>query len=834
MAKPVSICLHGHFYQPPRENPWIDEIEQQDSAAPFHDWNERIHYECYHPNSRARALDGKGKIVDIVNNFERTSFNFGPTLLSWLQSKHPDTYQSILDADRLSRETHHGHGNAIAQVYNHMIMPLANLRDKRTQVRWGIEDFRHRFGRFPESVWLPETACNEETLEILVAEKVQFIILSPYQARAVRSLEGGAWEEVLGGRIDPREPYRYFLKNNPSLYIDIFFYDGPISRAVGFENILFEAKHFMDRLESAIVDWGDRPQLIHIATDGETYGHHKAYGDRVLAYLTYVEIPRRGYRLVNYAEFLEENPPRREVRLIEGENDEGTSWSCAHGVARWKDHCGCRGDGPSNWTQHWRKPLRWALDWLRDEMAQLYEKEGAKYLKDVWAARDDYIHVVLDRSETVLNNFFLRQSARELSKQEITTCLKLLEMQRCLMLMYTSCGWFFSELSGIETVQILQYAARAIHLAKEVCGMNFEPAFLEHLALAKSNIEHYRDGQGVYERFVKPAMATLHHVVSYYAIGSIFDHFYATDPKTDVIKIFNSDLHVIHQRKEFFGTVTMNFGRVRVVSQELLEEQDLIFVVIQIGFYDFRCSVKPFTSEEEFDALEKGLFEALYQLPILDLSKKIDASFGEAYYALKDLRLGDRAKIISILTHETISKVSNFYENIYEENLRMNEIYRSINVPIPVEFRYAAEHTLSKRMMEAVREWGEKGFSSKRTLSIFRIMDSARALDVQIHKEPLARYLSDELTKGVQEFIAQLDPEALQKLLAIVRLAKKIDIFLDKRECQDDLFAFFRSWKGLPQAIPQVVREQEGLLFQLMGELDLSTDRIRKLLGSPC
>nr|MBU9889692.1 DUF3536 domain-containing protein [Candidatus Omnitrophota bacterium] len=787
MGKPVCICLHGHFYQPPRENPWIEEIEQQDSAAPFHDWNERIHYECYHPNSRARALDGRGKIVDIVNNFERTSFNFGPTLLSWLQAKHPDTYQSILDADRLSREAHHGHGSAIAQVYNHMIMPLANLRDKKTQVRWGIEDFRHRFGRFPESVWLPETAVNEETLEVLVAEKVQFIILSPYQARAVRSLDGGAWEEVLGGRIDPREPYRYFLKNNPSLSIDIFFYDGPISRAVGFEGILFDAKHFMERLESAIVDWGDRPQLIHIATDGETYGHHKAYGDRVLAYLTYVEIPRRGYRLVNYGEYLEENPPRREVRLIEGENDEGTSWSCAHGVARWKDHCGCRGDGPAHWTQHWRKPLRWALDWLRDEMAQLYEKEGGKYLKDVWVARDDYIHVILDRSETNLRAFLERQGTRELTKQEVTTCLKLLEMQRCLMLMYTSCGWFFSELSGIETVQILQYAARAIYLAKDVCGMNFEPAFLEHLALAKSNLEQFRDGQGVYERFVKPAVATLHHVVSYYAIGSIFDHFYATDPKTDVIKIFNSDLHVLHQRKEFFGTVTMNFGRVRVVSQEVLEEQDLIFVVIQIGFYDFRCSVKPFTAEEDFDALEKGLFEALYQLPILDLSKKIDATFGEAYYGLKDLRLGDRAKIISILTHETITKVSNFYENIYEENLRMNEIYRSINVPIPVEFRYAAEHTLSKRMMEAVREWGEKGFSSKRTLSIFRIMDSSRALDVRINKEPLARYLSDELTKGVREFIAQLDPEILQRLLAIVRLAKKIDLFLDKRECQDDL-----------------------------------------------
>jgi hypothetical protein len=299
-----------------------------------------------------------------------------------------------------------------------------------------------------------------------------------------------------------------------------------------------------------------------------------------------------------------------------------------------------------------------------------------------------------------------------------------------------------------------------------------------------------------------------------------------------MVKIFNFDLHVQHQRKEFFGTVTMNFGRVRVISQTTLEEQDLIFVVIQIGFYDFRCSVKPYVSEEEFDKLEKELFEALYQLPILDLSKRIDAHFGETYYALKDLRLGDRAKIISILTHETIAKVSNFYENIYEENLRMNEIYRSINVPIPVEFRYAAEHTLSKRMMEALHDWGQRGFPAKRMLSIYRIMDSAKALDVHIRKEPLAQHLSEELCKGLQEFIAKPDPETLQKLLSILRLAKKIDIFIDKRKAQDDLFGLFRSWKGSPQAIPQVIRDEEHHLHQLMDELDLSSEKLKKVLGA--
>jgi alpha-amylase/alpha-mannosidase (GH57 family) len=828
MAKDVAFCLHGHFYQPPRENPWIEEIEQQDSAAPFHDWNERIHYECYLPNSRARALDSKGKIVEIVNNFERSSFNFGPSLLSWLEAKHPLTYKSILRADEVSRELHRGHGNAIAQIYNHMIMPLANLRDKRTQVQWGIEDFRHRFGREPESIWLSETACNEETLEVLVEAKMKYVILSPYQARAVRPIDGGEWREVMGGHIDPRRPYRYFLKNNPALYIDMFFYDGPISRAIGFDSLLFDAKLFMDRLQSAVIE-SDEPQLVHIATDGETYGHHKPYGDRVLAYLTYVEVQRRGFRIVNYGEYLEENQPKWEVRLLEGDNGEGTAWSCAHGVARWKDHCGCRGGGPANWTQHWRKPLRWALDWLRDELARVYEKECAKYLKDGWAAREDYISVILDRSEQTIRAFFAKHALRELSRQEVTACLKLLEMQRYLMLMYTSCGWFFSELSGLETVQILQYAARAVELGEDVSGMKFEKDFVEHLALAKSNMELFKDGQGVYEKCVKPAMATLHHIVSYYAICSIFENYYA---KSDVVKLYSFNLHILHQRKEFFGTITMNFGRVRVVSQTTLEEQDLVFVVIQIGFYDFRCSVMPFKNEQEFENLERELFDALYQLPILDLSKKIDAHFGEAYFALKDLRLGDRVNVINRLTHETIEKVSNFYENIYEENLRMNEIYRSINVPIPVEFRYAAEHTLSKRMVEAVREWGAQGFVSKRTHSINRIMDSAKALDVRIQKDPIAEYLNASLNQCIKKLVAEPLSKELEKAVSILRLAKKIDVFLDKREAQDELFAFVKSWKGSGEAVPQVVREQENHMVQLMEELELSTERFRKILGS--
>ncbi len=346
--KPVCICIHGHFYQPPRENAWIEAIELQDSAHPYHDWNERIYHECYRPNTRARIFNDRQQIVNIVNNFERMSFNVGPTLMSWLEEKHPETYRRILAADKTSVDQHHGHGNALAQVYNHMIMPLASRRDKVTQVRWGVADFKKRFGRDPEGIWLAETAVNEETLEVLAEEGMHFTILAPHQAEAVRAM-GGEWRDAAHGNIDPRRPYRCFLKKDPARFVDIFFYDGPISKAVAFEDLLSDTRHFMGRLESAVLREDSRPQLIHAAADGETYGHHKPWAERSLAYLLFHEAEVRGYRIVNYAEFLAENPPVEEVRLQSGDHGEGTSWSCEHGVKRWKQHCGCRGVGPAEW-----------------------------------------------------------------------------------------------------------------------------------------------------------------------------------------------------------------------------------------------------------------------------------------------------------------------------------------------------------------------------------------------------------------------------------------------------------------------------------------------------
>lgn len=789
MNRSAYLCIHGHFYQPPRENPWIEAIEEQSSAHPYHDWNERIFYESYLSNAMARVLEDQGRIVDIVNNFEKISFNFGPSLMWWMQDKHPETHQMIVEADQKSRQVFGGHGNAIAQVYNHMIMPLANRLDKITQVVWGIEDFKFRFGREPEAIWLAETACNEETLEVLVEAGMKFLILEPHQAEAIRRLDSQEWLDMPDGRIDPKRPYRCFLKKDPAKYIDIFFYDGPISKAASFEDLLTDAKFFMSRLEGARDERQSPEQLIHIATDGETYGHHKKFGDRALAYLLQVEAPARNFEIINYGQYLEKHPPRYEVRLKDGEDGEGTSWSCAHGVKRWKEHCGCRGDGPAEWHQHWRKPLREALDWLRDEVSTIFEQTGEKYFHNIWKARDEYIQVILNRDEQNVWDFINRNQSRNITREDAVTCLKLFEIQRHAMLMYTSCGWFFTELSGIETVQILQYAGRVIELASEFTTLPLEEEFLKRLALAKSNIPDLKDGRGVYERFVKPNIFKIENIASVYAMASALDGYYTNSKSVD---IYSYHIDVLYQRKENYRNLALNFGRIRVTSKITWETEDLIFVAAQIGLYDFRCSIRAFHNPEEFEDLEKEFFEELNTPHMVEFLRRLDLYFGNHYYALKDLPLKERKEIISVLAKETIEKIENIHENLYDENRGLNEIYRSVNLPIPSEIRYAAEHTLSKRLLAAMKEISAYQYNLRKARPIYRIIDAAKSFGVELEKNEIAGFLEHDLNGKVRELQGGFDFLHVQICIAILRLSRKIGIDLDLRKAQDYLFYFLK------------------------------------------
>lgn len=501
LTQKLYLCIHGHFYQPPRENPWTDEIEMQPTAAPFHDWNERIFQECYKPNTEAIIADlATNEILERVNNFEYLNFNFGPTLLHWIKEKHPDTFCKIIDADKNSVNSHNGHGNAIAQVYNHIIMPLANQNDNITQIKWGLYDFEFHFGRKSEGIWLAETACNNDTLEYLIEENVKFIILDPSQSLKIRKIGNADWEDVSEGNINTGKPYRAFSKKYTDKYIDIFFYDGPLSRSIAFEDIIFSSERLMERINNLIIPNFEKPQLINMAVDGETFGHHKHFSERTIAYLMSKLASKKGFRVVNYSEYLSLYPPDYEVLLNAGLNNEGKSWSCAHGVGRWKSDCGCSTGGEPNWNQKWREPLRNALNHLRDKLSIIFELEGVKYFADVWKARNEYIKIILDASSENIKEFFNQNAIRTLNENETKNALKLLEIQKYSLLMFTSCGWFFSDISGIETVQILAYAKRTIEISKELFNVNLEDDLLNELSKAISNKAEFKNGAEIYKQ----------------------------------------------------------------------------------------------------------------------------------------------------------------------------------------------------------------------------------------------------------------------------------------------------------------------------------------------
>jgi alpha-amylase/alpha-mannosidase (GH57 family) len=517
-----ALIIHGHFYQPPRENPWTGIIEPQPSAAPFHDWNERIHSECYGPNASAKIADLTNARLLTINNYANISFNFGPTLLSWLESNHPDTYARILDADRDSALKHDGHGNAIAQAFGHAILPLCNERDLRTQIRWGLADFRYRFGRDAESLWLSETACNDAVLDALIDEGLRFVILAPNQVARVRPEVSTAsssllspWERLGEGAehsdrvndwvdadertIDTGIAYRRVHRDGSNRSIAVFFYDGPTSRAIAFEKLLRSSSEFVGRLATAA---GGR-EMVNVATDGETYGHHFKFGDLCLAHALEEEAAARGFDVTNYAAYLDQNEPAFEVEINSGPGGEGTSWSCAHGVGRWIRNCGCETGGEPGWNQEWRGPLRQALDFLRDVNVAPFEETRGQLFIYPWLARDESIRLILNQNAS-REQFLFEHAGRWLSAEEQHRALTYLELQRMLLLMYTSCGWFFNDIAGIETIQILRYAGRAIDLMNQLDLPPARDRFLQILSEARSNRPEIGTGADIYLRFVEP------------------------------------------------------------------------------------------------------------------------------------------------------------------------------------------------------------------------------------------------------------------------------------------------------------------------------------------
>lgn len=493
-----SLIIHGHFYQPPRENPWIGAVDVEPGAAPFHDWNERVTAECYKPNTSAEVVSESS--TRRINNYTLISFDFGPTLLAWLERESPETYERIIAADLESGVRHRGHGHAIAQAYSHPILPLCNQRDMLTQVRWGLADFRHRFKREAESMWLPETACNDDVMGVLIDEGLRFVILAPHQAERVRLIGTVEWQKVGEGGVDTTVAYRYFHRDGSNRSIAVFFYDQALAGAIAFGDALTSSTAFLDRIEKSLQGAGS---MVNVATDGESYGHHHKFGDLCLAYALEVDATPRGFSMTNYGEYLEQHPAVWEVAISNGPQGQGTSWSCVHGVGRWISDCGCSTGGEAGWNQQWRGPLRRALDYLRDEAAREFDATRGELFADPWTARDASIELILD--PMMSREAFLQQHrARELTRAEEITALMFLEMQRHALLMYASCGWFFNDISGIEPVQVLKYACRVIDLMAQIGLPSRRERFLELLAEAKSNKPEMGNGADIYLGMVEP------------------------------------------------------------------------------------------------------------------------------------------------------------------------------------------------------------------------------------------------------------------------------------------------------------------------------------------
>ena len=727
------VCVHGHFYQPPRENPSLESVEFQDSAYPYHDWNERVTAECYAPNAAARILDTENRIVKITNNYSKISFNFGPTLLSWLQEKAPRVYQSILDGDRESASRYSGHGSALAQAYNHMIMPLANRCDRVTQVKWGIRDFQHRFGRDPEGMWLPETAVDLQTLDILAEAGIKFTILAPRQASRVRRMGSRSWKDVSGDRIDPTRAYQVRLPSKRRMAL--FFYDGPISRAVAFEGLLTNGEQFANRLMSGLSQQRDWPQIMHIATDGESYGHHHRFGEMALAYaLDYIE-EKQLAKLTNYGEYLEKNPPTHEVEIFEN-----SSWSCVHGIARWQSSCGCNSGGHAGWNQEWRGPLREALDGLRDTLAPKYEQKARESLKDPWAARNAYIDVILDRSDESLARFFQEHAVRELNEAERVTALKLLEMQRHAMLMYTSCGWFFDELSGIETVQVMQYAGRAIQLANELFEGSVEPEFLEKLARAKSNIPERRDGALIYEKFVKPALVDLPKLAAHYAISSMFQSY------PDQAEIYSYAVDLNDYTIQEAGKMKLAVGRARFTSQITRESSVLSFGVVYLGGHNVAGGVRQFENEQAYSQTKKELVEAFARADTTEVIRLLDKEFGKNIYSLKSLFRDEQNRIVSFILENTLREVEAANRRIYEQHVPLIRFLADAGIPQPRIFHLMGEFAINGQIRKELES------ENPDMNRIQALLNEAAVMKVPLDRAMLEFVIKKKAEKAAQDF----------------------------------------------------------------------------------
>ncbi len=815
----TALVIHGHFYQPPRENPWTDHIEHQPSAHPFSNWNERITSECYRPNAFARIVDNYGRVERIVNNYSLINFNFGPTLLSWLERRHPATYARILEADRASVGLRGGHGNAIAQGYHHAILPLCNERDRRTEIRWGLADFRHRFGREAESLWLPETACNDATLGALIDEGLKYVILSPYQAERVRPAGSEVWRSVIDGQLDTTIPYRYLHQDGSGRSLAVFFYDGQLAKAIAFDGALASSHMLLERFERSAgrdaANHGAGERIVHVATDGESYGHHFKFGERCLAYGLEVEAAARGLRVTNYGEFLEANEPQFEVEIKAGAEGEGTAWSCAHGVGRWTRDCSCHASAPEGWNQKWRAPLRDALNYVRDEAARAYAELGGELFRDPWAARDDYVEVLVGAERGGRAEFLARQVGRPLGEADRQRALTLLELQRSSLLMYTSCGWFFNDISGIETVQVLKYAARALDFMEELRLPSPRAGFLERLAEAQSNIGKHGNGADIFRELVERVRVAPSRIAASLAISSL------VDKSEQDGEIAGHAFTLTEFRQEQHGRLALAAGRILLETHSTGRRLDFAVAAMHVGDVDFYCVLKAYPGAEAFRAAAEKLWSQFRTGSVPTLLRLMQEEFGPSEFGLEHLLPEGRQRIYEIMFGRMIGRFSEQYEYLYEENRRNIEMLQQAGFHLPEELRAAAEFTITRRLEREMQKFEQQNDPAAFREAL-KIANEVARHGYRLDRTSMRRKFEKLIAATVRTAVAGRDPETYRAALALIDLAGELNLHANLERAQEIVY----------EALPGV-RAQDGDAGELAAKLGLAPGLLQEVTPLP-
>ncbi len=746
------VCVHGHFYQPPRENPWLDAIDLQPTAAPYHDWNARITAECYAPNTAARILDDQGRIQHIINNYAWMSFNVGPTLMRWLAQAEPVTYAGILAADKEGQGRFGGHGPAIGQAYGHIIMPLATPRDRRTQVAWGVADFRHHFGRDPEGMWLPEAAVCTDSLEALAEYGVRFTVLAPHQAVRVRLLGEDHWQELSGEGIDTTVPYCVKLPSGRQ--IAIFFYNGSVAQSIAFQGLLGNGDALAQALLGNVPADATTPHLAHVATDGETYGHHHRHGEMALAYAFHHMHNTGLARITVYGEFLALTPPQYEVQIVEQ-----SSWSCVHGVERWRSDCGCHTGGAVGWNQAWRGPLRNALEWARTEIDAQWEQIASRVFTNPWHARDAYIEIINDSREGAVSQF-LKKHAHDTPHWP---ALALLELQRQLMQSFTSCAWFFYDPSGIETIQVLRYAARMMQLAKQTMQLDIEEGFHEQLAQIVSNT-----GVTVAELYaqqVQPLKISLADICAHDALTALF----VDTLPSDVVY-----LHRITRRTQQRWTVDQMqvvIGVSEVTSLLTGEAAQFVYGVVLMGEQVLAGGVR--AEPDRYSRLLNHITDAIQRNNHDALLQAMHSELGRFDYSLRSIFRDEQRTILTTMLHGVVERVVQQYRQLYVQHANVVRFLQRMTVPLPPELQMPAAMAIHADIRQALQQ------NPVDTAQLRVVLQAATQSGVVLDKAVLAYEYTQTLHQMAVQLVATpCHPELLRTMSGLVEIIQGIDVDL--------------------------------------------------------